>query len=83
MIDLEALQKRFPHFKIRSQPAEGCKCNAGVRKTKDGHEFPCMCVCMSAPEPDEQEYRVEACAALGNAARNAGGAALGKRTTTK
>jgi hypothetical protein len=48
MIDLDVLIKRFPKYKIVSQPAIGCGCNDGVRKTKLGYEFPCLCVCIKA-----------------------------------
>lgn len=78
MADLIELQRRFPHFKIRSQPAPGCKCSDGVRKTKDGHEFPCLCVCLSAPEAGEAEYRPDMCKAVGSAATKAAGAMAAK-----
>lgn len=73
MIDLEALQRRFPHHKIRSQPAEGCGCNGtGVRHIKSlGRDTACICVCMSAPKPGEREYRVELGRAVSAAAKSA------------
>lgn len=71
MADLKSLQARFPHYKIRSQPAPGCTCNDGICTTKDGRESPCLCVCVDAPEPGEPEYRVDACKALGAAAKKA------------
>lgn len=33
MIDLSELQRRFPHQKIKSQPAEGCGCG-GTGKSR-------------------------------------------------
>lgn len=71
MIDLNEFRKRFPHYTIRSQPAQGCGCNSGVRTTKDGHKFPCLCVCMSPPEPEEPEYRATLCKQVGAAAQKA------------
>ena len=73
MIDLSKLQRRFPHQKIKSQPAEGCGCNGtGVRHIKSlNMDRPCLCVCMSAPEPGEKEYRAELAKAVGQAARTA------------
>lgn len=59
MADLEELQRRFKRYKIISQPAPGCDCNNGVRKGKDDRESPCLCVCMTAPEPGQPEYRIE------------------------
>lgn len=73
MIDLSELQRRFPHQKIKSQPAEGCGCGGtGVRHIKSlNMDRPCLCVCMSAPEPGEKEYRAELAKAVGQAARTA------------
>lgn len=73
MIDLEALQKRFPHHKVISQPAPGCGCNGtGVRQVKSqNRDRPCLCVCMSAPQQGEPEYRLAFVKALGDAARAA------------
>ena len=56
MIDISALQSRFPNYRIISQPAPGCTCKDGVR-TKNGNQFPCLCVCIGAPQEGEQEYR--------------------------
>lgn len=69
MIDIGEFQQRFPSYKIRSQPAPGCTCANGVRTTKDGREHPCLCVCMDAPSPGEEEYRVELGKSIGAAAR--------------
>lgn len=73
MIYLTELQRRFPHQKIKSQPAEGCGCGGtGVRHIKSlNMDRPCLCVCMSAPEPGEKEYRAELAKAVGQAARMA------------
>lgn len=71
MIDLAALQSRFPHHKIRSQPAPGCTCTDGVRTTKDGHQAPCLCVCMSAPEKGQPEHRNAIRQALAQFAKDA------------
>ncbi len=72
MIDLAALQARFPRFKIRSQPAPGCTCDAGVHTTKDGHQTPCLCVCMSAPlEEGLPDHRNAIRQAIGRAAKDA------------
>ena len=65
MIDLAAMKKRFPDYTIRSQPAIGCGCIDGVRKTKTGNEFPCICVCMSEPDPGDIEYRDTLCKDVG------------------
>lgn len=70
-VDLENLRRRFPDYTIRSQPAPGCACIDGVRKTEMGREFPCLCVCLSAPSPGEEEYRDDALKALGTAAKKA------------
>ena len=73
MIDLNELQRRFPHHKIRSQPADGCGCKGtGVRHIKSqNRDTPCLCVCMSPPLDGEPEYRVQLAKALGQAARRA------------
>lgn len=73
MIDLDELQRRFPHQTIRSQPAHGCGCKGtGVRHiAKLGMDRPCLCVCMSAPSDGEPEYRVELGKALSAAAKSA------------
>jgi hypothetical protein len=71
MIDLAALQARFPHHKIKSQPTPGCTCTDGVRTEKSGNQFPCLCVCMSAPENGQPEYRNEVRKALASAAKGA------------
>lgn len=73
MIDLAELQQRFPHHTIRSQPAEGCGCKGtGVRHIKSlNFDSPCLCVCMSAPEQGQKEYRHEMARELGLAAGRA------------
>lgn len=73
MIDLAELRRRFPHHKIRSQPAEGCGCKGtGVRHVSSlNMDRPCLCVCMSAPAPGENEYRVELGRAMAAAAKRA------------
>ena len=70
-IDLDALRAKFPGYNIISQPSSGCGCNEGVRRTNAGREVLCICVCLSAPEPGEDDYRVEVRNALGRAARQA------------
>ena len=69
MANLEDLQQRFPRYKIRAQPASGCTCKDGIRKMKDGSEYPCLCVCMDAPNSGEPEYRVDACNKIASIAR--------------
>lgn len=71
MIDLTELQRRFPHQKIKSQPAEGCGCGGtGVRHIKSqNRDTPCLCVCMSPPLEGESEYRGQLAKVLGQAAR--------------
>ena len=73
MTDLAELQRRFPHQKIRSQPAQGCGCKGtGVRYSLSlGRDTCCICVCLSAPEPGKAEYRVELGKALAASARKA------------
>jgi hypothetical protein len=71
MIDLKALQARFPDYGIQSQPAPGCTCINGVRTQKNGDQSPCLCVCMSPPASGEPDYRNELRKALAAAARNA------------
>ena len=39
--------------------------------TNPNMDRPCLCVCMSAPEPGEKEYRAELAKAVGQAARMA------------
>lgn len=73
MIDLSELQRRFPHHKIRSQPADGCGCKGtGVRHSQKFGELCCICVCLSAPKTGEPEYRVS----LGRAVAASAKAAL-------
>lgn len=69
MADLDALRAKFPGFKIISQPAPTCSCRDGIRRTRDGREVLCICVCLSAPEPGEEDYRVEVGKVLGDVAR--------------
>ena len=72
MIDLTELQERFPHHKIRSQPAEGCGCKGtGVRHSPKFGELCCICVCLSAPETGDADYRVELGKAVAANARKA------------
>jgi hypothetical protein len=72
MIDLKELQSRFPHHKVISQPAEGCRCKGtGVRHHPKFGDRCCICVCVSPPAPGEPEYRVELGNALSRAAKSA------------
>ena len=71
MVDLDTLRAKFPGYKIISQPSPDCGCNGGVRHTKTGREVLCICVCLSAPEPGEEDYRIAVRKALGTAARQA------------
>jgi len=67
--DLDALRAKFPGFKIISQPSPSCNCNGGIRRTGLGREVLCICVCLSAPEPGENDYRVEVGKVLRDVAR--------------
>ena len=45
---LDELKLKFPRFKVISEPDVNCSCKgSGERRTQNGHEFPCLCVCLS------------------------------------
>ena len=67
--DLDALRAKFPGFKIISQPSPACNCKDGVRRTRTGREVLCICVCLSAPEPGEEDYRPAVGMVLSDVAR--------------
>ena len=55
---LDRLKAKYPHYKVISEPDPECNCKgAGERKLKpsktwpNGHEFPCLCVCLSDDVP--------------------------------
>ena len=64
------LRVKYPHYKIISEPDANCTCKgAGERKAPpsrlwpDGHEFPCLCVCLSG------DLRAECVKLVGQAAK--------------
>lgn len=69
MADLDALRAKFPGVKIISQPSPACNCDEGVRRTGTGREVLCICVCLSAPEPGEEDYRPAVGKVLSDVAR--------------
>lgn len=71
MIDIDELRQRFPDYTIRSQPDPNCSCNGGARTVSSGKEYPCLCVCLSATEDGEEEYRAYLCRAVARAAERA------------
>lgn len=67
---VERLKAKYPHYKIISEPDPACTCKgAGERKMKpsrlwpEGHEFPCMCVCLSG------DHRADCVKLVGEAAK--------------
>ena len=72
MIDLTELRRRFPTKRSSRSPQRAADGGTGVRHIKSlNMDRPCLCVCMSAPEPGEKEYRAELAKAVGQAARMA------------
>jgi hypothetical protein len=68
---LDRLKTKYPHYKVITEPDTSCGCKgAGERKIKpsrlwpNGHEMPCLCVCLSDDVP-----RAELVREFGNAAR--------------
>lgn len=69
-MDKGALQAKYPHWTIRSEPDPECSCGGtGERPpTPSGLVVPCLCACLSEPHSAEKR---EAMTEIGRAARRA------------
>jgi len=68
---VERLKAKYPRYKVINTPDPQCMCKGTDEKKlppsrlfPNGHEMPCLCVCLSG------EGRAEVVKVFGNAARN-------------